>query len=457
MATEHVYSSVVDAPRDEAFGWHERPGAIHRLTPPWQPVRVSQEAGSLRDGQAVLTVPPGVRWVAEHSGYDPPRRFVDELTSLPLRWRHVHEFDEVGEAATRLTDRVDTPLPGALLRPMFAYRHRQLAADLAAHRRMEELHRGPLTVAVTGSSGLVGAALAAFLTTGGHRVIRLVRRTARTSDERTWRPDNPDPRLLDGVDAVVHLAGAPIAGMFTPAHKHALRESRVGPTRRLAELAATTDNGPRTFITASAIGYYGPDRGDAVLAESSESGDGFLADLVRDWEAASDPARVAGVRVVNVRTGIVQSPRGGTLRLLYPLFAAGLGGRLGGGQQWMSWIGIDDLVDIYHRAILDEALASPVNAAAPQPVRNIEYTQTLARVLRRPALLPVPALGPQLLLGPEGASELALADQRVHPQRLLDAGHYFRYPDLRAALAHVLGHEHLPEADRNQYGNHDRS
>lgn len=434
-----IHSSVVDAPLAEVFAWHERPGAITRLSPPWQPIRLVSEAESLRDGRSVLSIPPGIRWVAQLSGYNPPYQFVDELISLPLPWRHTHEFAEEGADATRVTDHVDTPVPASLLRSTFRYRHRQLADDLAAHQRAARFRQQPLTVAMTGSSGLIGSALAAFLTTGGHRVIRLVRRAATGDAERTWLPDDPAPDLFDGVDAVVHLAGASIAGRFTDAHKRAIGDTRIGPTRRLAELAARSPRGSLSFVVASAIGFYGPERGDEELIESDGGGSGFLAELVAEWEAAAAPARDAGVRVVNVRTGIVQSPRGGTLQLFFPLFAAGLGGRLGSGRQWHSWIGIDDLVDVYHRAIVDAELSGPVNAVAPHPVRNGEYASTLARVLHRPALLPVPAAGPRLILGAEGAGELAGASQRVVPRRLLEMGHQFRYPDLEPALRHVLG------------------
>ena len=175
------------------------------------------------------------------------------------------------------------------------------------------------------------------------------------------------------------------------------------------------------------------------LTEDSERGDGFLADVVADWEDATAPAEQAGTRVVRVRTGIVQSPAGGTLRLLRPLFAAGLGGRLGSGQQWFSWVGIDDLIDVYHRALWDGDLSGPVNAVAAEPVRNIDYTRVLAHVLHRPALLPVPPLGPKVLLGDQGARELALANQRVLPARLLQADHRFRRPDLEQTLRHLLG------------------
>jgi uncharacterized protein len=445
-----VYSSVIDAPIYEVFDWHTRPGAITRLTPPWQPVRVVAEADSLQNGRAELGLPGGLRWVADHQpdAYDPPRRFVDSIGAeglaswpvrLAVRWRHTHDFDDLGDERTRVTDRVATPVPARALRAMFAYRHRQLADDIAAHRRAAAQGLAPITVAVTGSSGLVGSALTAFLSTGGHRVVHLVRRTPTKPDERQWNPDDPDPDLLNGVDAVIHLAGASIAGRFTESHRAAIRDSRIGPTRRLAELIAKSADGPKVLICASAIGYYGYDRGDQTLTEDSDRGDGFLADVVDDWELAATAAEDGGVRVVRVRTGIVQSPSGGTLRLLLPLFRAGLGGRVGDGQQWLSYIGIDDLVDVYHRGLWDTALSGPVNAVAADPVRNIDYTRTLAKVLRRPAVLPVPPLGPRLLLGEQGARELACANQRVLPARLQQAAHRFRRPDLDQTLRHLLG------------------
>lgn len=445
-----VYSTVIDAPRDEVFAWHGRAGAFLRLSPPWQPMKVVAEAASLADGRARLALPGGLRWVAEHQldCYDPPRCFVDQigvdgLASLPAwlvgRWRHTHEFEEVEGGRTRVIDRVATPVPATALRAMFAYRHRQLAGDFAAHRRAAQQGLAPATVAVTGSSGLVGAALTAFLSTGGHRVIRLVRRAPANPDERQWNPAAPDSDLLAGVDALIHLAGASIAGRFTSAHQRAIHDSRIDPTRRLAELVACPAGGPSVMICASAIGFYGYDRGDEPLTEDSDRGDGFLADVVAVWEQATAPAEQAGARVVRVCTGIVQSPRGGTLRLLYPLFAAGLGGRLGDGKQWLSWIGIDDLLDIYHRGLWDTTLSGPVNAVAATPARNIDYTRTLAAVLHRPAVVPVPRLGPRLLLGAQGARELAQASQRVIPARLHQAGHQFRHPDLDQTLRHLLG------------------
>ena len=444
-----TYSSVVRAEPDEVFAWHSRPGAITRLMPPWQLVRVAREAPSVRDGQAVLTLPGGLHWVAAHdpARYQPPHQFADVL--LPplgavLSWRHTHTFAAAPGGGTLVTDAVSTPVPARALRPMFAYRHRQLSADLAVHAGARQACPQPLTVALTGSSGLIGSPLASLLTTGGHRVIRLVRRTARHDGEREWRPDSPNPDLLDAVDAVIHLAGASIGGRFTPQRKREILSSRTGPTRALATLAARFPGRLRAFVTASAVGFYGADRGDEILTETSERGDGFLAGVTAAWEAAAGPAAASGIRTVQVRTGIVQTPRGGMLRMLYPLFEAGLGGPIGDGTGWQPWIEIDDLLDIYLRAITDPALARPVNAVAPEQARNAEYARTLGRVLRRPALIPVPPAGPRLLLGAEGASELAAASQRVRPAALAAAGQQFRYPGLEGALRDVLGRDLSP-------------
>jgi uncharacterized protein (TIGR01777 family) len=284
----------------------------------------------------------------------------------------------------------------------------------------------------------VGTALKALLTTGGHRVISLVRHDPAGADERRWDPNSPAPDLVEGVDALVHLAGASIAGRFNDAHKRAIRDSRIEPTAALASVLAATSHQP-ALICASAVGFYGYDRGDQQLDENASRGDGFLADVVADWEAATVPAAAEGVRVVNVRTGIVQAASGGTLRLLRPLFTLGLGGRIGDGRQWLPWIAIDDLIDVYYRAIVDNTLRGPINAVSPNAVRNSDYTAALAGAVHRPAIVPVPALGPQLILGAQGARELALANQHAVPSRLTELGHQFRWPEVTDALRHQLG------------------
>lgn len=435
MALQHSFE--MDASLDEVFGWHERRGAFERLNPGWTGMKLTREADSLKDGTATLRLPGGVPWQAVHQavGYRPPHQFVDALRTPGLRslvpWRHTHRFEDAGKHRTRVVDEVSTPVPGRVLAPVFAYREAQLRADFATHRAMGELHDTPLTVAVTGSSGLVGSALTALLRTGGHRVIQLVRRSATAPDERRWDTDHPASDLLDGVDAVVHLAGASIAGRFTDQHRRAIRDSRVGPTRALAKQA-----GERPFICASAVGYYGYDAGDEPLTETAPHGAGFLAGVVRDWE---DAAHDAQGRVVTVRTGLVLSSKGGLLALQWPLFAAGLGGPLGDGTQWMSWIGLDDLIDVYYRAVADARLTGPVNAVTASPVTGNDFARALGRVLHRPAVLRVSSGAPRLLLGETGARELALASQRLHPATLGSVRHEFRFPALEPLLRHELG------------------
>lgn len=295
-------------------------------------------------------------------------------------------------------------------------------------------------VAVTGSSGLIGSSLVPSLTGGGHSVTRLVRREPRADDEVQWDPEAArlDPAALKDVDAVVHLAGEPIGERrWTEPQKRRIRESRVTGTRALAEAVRSLDGGPQTLVCASGVHYYGH-RGDAEVDESAEPGEGFLAEVVRDWEAAADPARDAGARVVHVRTGIVQDPAGGALGRVLPLFKLGLGGRLGAGEQWWSWISRDDLIGIYTHALTSDAVRGPINATAPNPVTNAEYTRVLGRVLGRPTLVPVPRFGPKVLLGSEAVEELLFASIRVRPTVAEQTDYAFRHRELEPALRELL-------------------
>lgn len=454
-----IRQRVLDAPTDEVFAWHERPGAAERLLPPWEPVRVEQAPDSLHPGsrtvlRASVPGPVAPRLVAEQTGYQPPREFTDTQVSGPFSsWKHRHVFEPVDGERTRMTDEVTYELPlyrlgGSAVRAwvqsrlyrIFGYRHRQLADDLAAHRRARERGTGTLRVAVTGSTGLIGSALVALLRSGGHRVTRLVRREPTEGDEIFWDPGagQIDADGLRGLDAVVNLAGAPMIGRWTDEHKRRIRDSRVRGTHLLAETLAGMDGGPGVLISGSGINFYGRNRGQERLTEEAEPGTGFLADVVSGWEAAAEPARQAGLRVVHVRTGLVQSPAGGILRLQLPVFQAGLGGRLGPGSQWMSWIGIDDIVGIFHHALTSE-LHGVVNGTAPHPVTNAEFTRTLGHVLRRPTPFPVPRKAPSLALGEEAADETAFASLQVLPARAEESGYVFRHPDLEGALRHVLG------------------
>ncbi len=296
-----------------------------------------------------------------------------------------------------------------------------------------------MRVAVTGASGLIGSEIVAVLRSGRHQVVRLVRRAPSAADEARWDPGAGTVGDLTGVDAVVHLAGEPISGgRWTEDRKRHIRDSRVDGTRTLATALAGMDQGPRALICGSGVNYYGYDRGDELLTEDSGPGEGFLAGVVRDWEAAADPARKAGHRVVHVRTGVVQSPKGGALALQLPLFKMGLGGRLGSGRQWVSWITLDDIAGIFVHAVCSPDLDGAINGTAPEPVRNAELTKVLGRVLGRPALVPVPKLGPAVLLGPEGAQETAFASLRAIPARAEATGYRFRHRTVQDGLRAVL-------------------
>jgi uncharacterized protein (TIGR01777 family) len=293
-----------------------------------------------------------------------------------------------------------------------------------------------MRVVVTGSSGFIGSALVPALAEAGHEVVRLVRRAPRAPDERAWNPEVVDPDLLAGADAAVHLAGERIDQRWTAAGKERIRASRVGPTRHLAEAIARAAPPRPSLICASGIGIYG-DRADAVLTETSPPGEGFLADVVRAWEAAADPARAAGARVVHVRSGLVLGARGGALGKMLPLFRAGLGGPLGSGRQWVSWIGLADHVRVVVRALEDPNIEGPINAVAPNPVRQKAFAAALGRALRRPAWLPAPPWALRLVLG-EMADELLLYSQRAVPARMTSAGFTFLFADIESALAAIL-------------------
>lgn len=322
---------------------------------------------------------------------------------------------------------------------MFGYRHRVTAADLAAHSGCGE---NAMKLAVTGSRGLLGSALLPFLSAGGHAVARLVRGPGQAAAGFRWDPETGvvDAEAFAGVDAVVHLAGENIAeGRWTAAKKERIRSSRVRGTRTLAEALARLKSPPRVLVCASAIGFYG-DRGDAPLDETSSRGDGLLPEVCAAWEAAAAPAAAAGIRVVQLRFGIVLTPKGGALGKMLLPFRLGAGGRLGSGRQWFSWVALDDVLGAIHHAMGDETLRGPVNVTAPGAVTNAEFTRTLAHVLRRPALAPVPAFAARAVFG-EMADALLLSSARVRPERLLASGFPFRYPELEGALRHLLGRD----------------
>ena len=294
-------------------------------------------------------------------------------------------------------------------------------------------------VAVSGSHGLIGSALVERLVESGHQPVRLSRGDDAAPDDIGWDPaaGRLDPAALDGIDAVVNLAGAGIGDhRWTESYKRTLLESRTRSTNLLAEAFAARPSGPRVFLSGSAIGIYG-DRSDERLDESSSLGDDFLASVARAWEASTATAEAAGARVVHLRTGIVLADHGGALKRMLPLFKLGVGGRFGDGRQWMSWISLPDVVAaLVH--LLDSDVAGPVNLTAPEPVTNRDFARTLGHVLRRPSFVPVPRFGPKLLLGGELADALLFSSQRVAPDALVTDGFAHIHPQLEAALRAVL-------------------
>jgi len=468
-----TFETKTPASSEDLFDWHTSRGAFERLCPPWQSVQIESPAPIENGSRVLLRLrkgPFGFRCAAEHQDVDPGRGFTDVMTARPFaHWVHRHDFEPDGGASV-LRDRIDYELAGGALGRLlagrqvrrdvattFAFRHETTARDLARHRTFADSPR--LRIAVTGASGLVGSNLLPFLTTGGHRVVSLVRgkpaldpaldkpvrHEMARPDTSPWHPGTGllSPETLGQVDAVVHLAGENIAGgRWTRARKQRIRASRIDGTRNLIRSLGKMENPPKTVICASAIGYYGS-RGEELLDEESASGEGFLAEVCRDWEEAASEAGAHGIRVVMLRFGVILTPAGGALAKMLPPFRFGAGGRIGDGRQYMSWVSIDDAVGAIHQALLDERLSGAINVVAPQAATNDEFTKALGRVLGRPTFFPVPKFAARLLFG-QMADEMLLSSTRVRPTRLEATGFRFDDTDLDHTLSRLLGKVVMP-------------
>lgn len=468
--TRFILRTKVPCPAHELFAWHERPGAFHRLAPPWEVMRIQHASGGIRDGgRLVFQVRKGpiwMPWEALHSGYQEGREFTDTQARGPFAfWQHTHRClpDSQGRPEMCMLEddvRYRLPLGGVgralggktiaqLLTRMFAFRHERTRQDLARHSAFADRPRQ--RIVISGASGFIGATLVPFLTTGGHTV-ELLRRPGSESSSfggtlgslglasHGWDPerDELDPATIDGADAFVHLGGRPIADQrWTPRVKADLERSRVRSTELLCRRLAELKRKPRVLLCASAVGIYG-DRGDESVTESSDPGTGFLADLTRRWEAATRPAVEAGIRVVNLRVGVVLGAHGGALHKLLTPFRLGLGGRIGDGHQFLPWISLDDTVGAIHHCLFTEELRGPVNLAAPHAERSSDFASKLGGVLARPATLPLPAAIVTAMFGEMGR-EVLLGGARVIPQRLTGSGFEFLHADLESALRHELG------------------
>jgi len=449
------WRSTLPVPAEDVYAWHARSGAFERLIPPWQHLTVIERSGGTEDG-AVLVFeyrggPLRGRWVAVHQENIAGRRFVDRQVHGPFHyWQHTHSFVPQGPQASILEDSIEYGLPmGGLtdvlggaasrraLQRLFRFRHRRTTTDLLRHAATSGTPR--MKLAVTGASGLVGRNLCSFLSTGGHTVARVVRGARIETGDIVWDPElgRLSAASLEGLDGFVHLAGESLVGRWSEARKRRIMASRREGTALLATTLAGMRRPPKVLVSASAVGFYG-DRGDEPLTEESAGGEGFLAEVTREWEAALEPARQAGIRVVQLRFGVVLTSAGGALGLMLPAFRAGAGGPMGDGRQWMSWVALDDVLGAVLKALTDERLSGPVNVVAPEPVTNREYAKTLGHVLRRPAVVPLPATAVSQVFGDMGR-EFLLAGQRVHPQALEEAGFSFDYPLLEDALRFELG------------------
>lgn len=445
----------IERPAAAVFAWHERPGALPRLCPPWEKVRVVAATGGVRDGARVTVRnkigPFWVEWRVEHRDYVEGRQFRDVQLSGPFsKWEHLHRFVPDGPEACLLTDEVTYRLPGGMwgralgggfarrkLEGLFAWRHATTKADLEQTACYGMVP--PQRVLIAGASGLIGRALTPFLQTQGHSVVRLVRRAPGDADEVFWNPAGGeiDVAALEGVDAIINLSGENVGGgRWTAARREAITRSRLDATKTLVGAVQKLRRKPSVWVNASAVGFYG-ERGDEVLTEASEGGRGFLPDVCRAWETQAEEAGRVGLRTVLLRFGVVLTPAGGALGKLLPVFRAGLGGRIGSGRQWMSWIGIDDAIGAIYHAIVEARCVGPVNVVAPEAVTNAAFVSTLARVLHRPAVLPVPAGVLRAVLG-EMADATLLASTRAVPQKLLASGFEFRAATLEEALRQVL-------------------
>lgn len=456
-----LYDTVLNVPAREVLEWHCRPGALERLTPPWETVSAAWTQGNVKEGGVVdLRIGKGLlsrHWRARHLPCELRAEggtFWDEQVTGPMQhWRHEHDFSTVAGGDCRLRDQIEYQLPlhplSAVAAPavqrrltrMFRFRHQRTAMDVQRHLQVGQGRA--LKVAITGSSGFIGTQLASFLVSGGHEVHRVVRagvRRATTHGEIQWNPESGaiEAEKLEGLDAVIHLAGENVgSGRWNAQRKSRILQSRVEGTHLLASTLARLKKKPRVMLSSSAVGYYG-DRGDAPLTESALPGNDFLAEVCQAWETAAAPARDAGIRVVHPRLGLVLGGAGGPLARLTPLFQWGLGGRLGSGRQQFPWVALDDVIGFLHFAMLREDVHGAFNVCAPGTVTNAEFTQTLSDVVRRPAVLAVPGFA--LTIGVGEFSQQLLGGQRPVPGKAQECGFHFIFPRLMEALRFELGH-----------------
>lgn len=451
-----VRSSSIKVPIGELTRWEMEPAALVRLLPGWMGAEVTQLPKAIAQGaECAVQLSCGLgrhcRWVTSFDEIDASSGFTERMVEGPLpAWALRRHFRTESTDSSRLEEEVRYKAKGrmpwaalgtrrleATLLRLLDWRHQRARNDLARH---QEVHSSPRCVLVTGSSGLVGTQLCAFLKAGGHTVRRFVRRTPVSElGEFQWDPSAGtfDERAFDGVDAVVHLAGAGIADKrWSEERKRIIVSSRVDSTRLLASHLATLST-PPALVCASAVGFYG-NRPEGFVTEQDSAGSNFLADTCVAWEGAADPARDAGIRVSHLRIGVVVAAAGGAVAKLRLPVTAGVAGPLGTGRQGMSWIALDDVLGVVLHAIVDERYAGPINVVAPEDIDNRSFMRAMGRVLKRPTVAPMPAMVARMLFGQLG-EEALLGGAFVRPQRLQELGYRFEFSDLEHALRFELG------------------
>ncbi|MDF1811139.1 MAG: TIGR01777 family oxidoreductase [Verrucomicrobiales bacterium] len=447
--------TTIHVPAKELADWHLSKGAFRRLSPPWEKIRVGLEPEEITEGsRAEISMKAGpvwTNWIAEHRDVVPGKGFSDIQIDGPFaKWKHVHTFSEKDEQSCELIDEISYRMPFGIfgnifgsgfvrskLACTFQYRHAITKMDL--ERMSGEPSTPPKTIMVTGATGMIGTALECFLQMRGHRIRRVTRHPEQESDI-YWdiKEGKLDIPPGENIDAVVHLAGENIAGgRWTEKQKNRILESRREGTRLLSQTIANMERKPEVLLSMSGANYYQQGT-ESAQDENSPGGDTFLSKVCRIWEDETAPATHAGIRVVNLRSGMVLGPSGGALKKMLPAFRLGLAGPLGSGKQRVAWIALDDLIDIINRALFDSRYTGPVNAVAPQNPANREFTSSLADAVNRPAIIPAPAPALRLALGREMADETLLADLAIAPGKLEDLNYPFRFPDLQSAFEFMI-------------------
>lgn len=450
----------------QLYDWHASGGAFRRLTPPWDNVDIvswkggsktlhlpkEEQWGDISNGSKIRIGlqqgPFTMHWDAEHIECQEGSHFIDRQTQGPFaKWEHQHRFIPIDENNSYLEDEIHYQLPlspisniglpfmKGKLESMFSYRHNITLRDLEAYSRYNTNEK--LKIAITGASGLIGQQLCAYLKGAGHEIFPMNRRKKGEQNEILWSTNGFDCRKLEGLDVVIHLAGESIASRWTKSKKNRILKSRVDGTKAISEALSKLSNPPKTFISASAIGFYG-NRGTEDISEVSKKGEGFLADVCEQWEQSAQKAKDIGIRVIHPRIGIVISGKGGALAPMKLPFSLGLGGPMGSGQQYMSWISIDDILDMFLWMLTNTNIEGVVNLTNPNPVTNRDFSSTLGRVLRRPALIPAPSFALKLILG-EMAQGLILDGAKVLPKKAMTEGFLWRYNNLHECMSHELG------------------